>query len=261
MISLKMAFRSVFRRPKQNIAVLMGITLGVALIAGVQIGGDSLGEGFVEFGIHGLGEIDAEISSPFIPFFVSEEILNESFGMGPPAPIILDQLKEKNNPYEFIESMSQRLELSVTAIEEIEGATEISKPFIGMDPNEDDPGSDQWFGELTSIKGEGLKVTDLNNGEVFIGKETADRLFEDESPLEKNITISTTLFSFANALIGINESIPVPLQLNVKIMGIFKDSGKGSENFADSIITKLSWLQSLVSTSFNEANASSHLFL
>ncbi len=56
MISIKLALRSVFRRPKQNIAVLMGITLGVSLFAGVQIGGDSLSNGFVQFAEHSLGE-------------------------------------------------------------------------------------------------------------------------------------------------------------------------------------------------------------
>ncbi|MHA2278994.1 MAG: ABC transporter permease, partial [Candidatus Kariarchaeaceae archaeon] len=257
MISIKMAFRSVFRRPRQNLSVLMGITLGVALIAGVQIGGDSLGEGFIAFGIHGLGDTDAIISSPYSPFFVSEEIINESLGFGPPAPSILEQLQLPDAHTSFIESMSQRLELSVSAIEEDTGSTEISKAFIGMDPKEDDPDSGQWFGELINNKGTELKVGNLAPGEVFLGAATAELLFVDEDPIDKNITISTTLFSFANPLIGINESIPITIQLNVRIVGIFEDQGKGRENYADSIVTNLDWLQTVVSSTFTNANSSS----
>ncbi|MHA2168790.1 MAG: ABC transporter permease [Candidatus Kariarchaeaceae archaeon] len=257
MISIKMAFRSVFRRPRQNLSVLMGITLGVALIAGVQIGGDSLGEGFVQFGIHGLGETDAIISSPYSPFFVSEEIINESLGYGPPASSVLELLQQSDGLSTYIESMSQRLELSVSAIEEDTGSTEISKAFIGMDPKEDNPDSGQWFGELANKDGTELKVGDLEPGEVFLGAETAELLFVDVNPINKNITISTTLFSFADPRIGINESIPITIQLNVRIVGIFEDQGKGRENYADSIVTNLPWLQSVVSSTFVIANSSS----
>lgn len=69
MISLSLAVKSVIRRPKQNIAVIMGVALGVSLFVGVQVGTDSLSVGFVRFVEHGLGELDAHVTPSSTSFF------------------------------------------------------------------------------------------------------------------------------------------------------------------------------------------------
>ena len=91
-ISLKLAFLSVIRRPKQNIAVILGITLGVSLFLGVQIGSDSLGAGLSELTSHSLGQTDASISSAVTPFIVTPDVINELLNNIPPQTTLLQQL-------------------------------------------------------------------------------------------------------------------------------------------------------------------------
>lgn len=243
-ITIKMALRSVFRRPKQNIAVLIGITLGVSLFSGVQIGSDSLTRAFNEADLHQLGEIEAEISSPYSEFFLSNEIINEIF-TGEDNLNIKDELLKNNHLYPFVDSLSQRLELSVTVIDEAKGSTEISKPLVGIDETE------TGFGDLLDSSGNVLHINSLGNGEIYIGDGTADLLFGKENPIGKNVTISTSIHSFANPLANISQAKIIPLELNVKIVGLFVDRERGRENYADYMVANIEWLQIVVSDTIN----------
>lgn len=245
MISLKLAIRSVFRRPKQNLAVIMGITLGVSLFAGVQIGGDSLAEGFVIFAEHSLGEVDATVSNIYTPFFVTQNTILEETGPSAPHQDILSLMQADGDHLEYIESISQRLSLSVAILDEETGSTEISQPLIGIDENE------TGFGDLFNSNHELLDVSNLNPGEVYIGSALAKLVFKDNVAIGKNLTISTSVTSVP--LIGVsNETKTIPFEFSVKIADVFIDDGKGKESYSNFIATELSWLQNKVSGEINQ---------
>ncbi|OLS28372.1 MAG: Macrolide export ATP-binding/permease protein MacB [Candidatus Heimdallarchaeota archaeon LC_2] len=220
----------------------MGITLGVSLFAGVQIGGDSLSAGFVAFAEHGLGEIDADVSNIFTPLFVTSNTLLEEQGGGNPSQDILSLMKTDGDHLDYIDSISQRLTLSIAILDEETGSAEIGQSLVGLDNNE------TGFGNLLNSNNEILEVSNLGPGEVYIGAALSELIFKDGLAKGKNLTISTSVFSVP--LPG-NDSKTIPFEFSVKIVDIFEDMEKGREGYANFIATNILWLQNKITSAFS----------
>ena len=247
MISWKIAFRSVFRKPSQNFSVLMGIALGVSLFAGVQIGSDSLAKGFVTFGVHSLGDVDASVTNQVAPFFVTNQTLTEELYNGSAAPDIYQVLNSAGNYQQYTQSYTTRLELSTTVIDENTGSTEISKSLVGISPSE------TGFGALYNENGKQLNIGDLQPNEIYMGKSLADLVFENINPIGRTVSVITQLQSLSLPLPGLENSYKVPVVLNLKIVDVFQDKGLGREKYSDFMVAPLGWLQEQFVQAFQTA--------
>ncbi|MHA2033320.1 MAG: ABC transporter permease, partial [Candidatus Kariarchaeaceae archaeon] len=251
MISLKLAFRSVFRRPKQNVAVIMGIALGVSLFSGVQIGTDSLGAGFQLFSEHALGEIDASVYNSASPLFVTNSTLFEEFNGTQPEDF-LGKLQAAGPHTPFIDSITERLSFSVALLHEKTGSSEISQSLVGL--NLDETG----FGELYNRDNKILEISNLAPGEIYIGSAMAELIFLDDDPIGENLTVATSVTSIPFPPL-LNETRTIDISLNIKIKDVFIDKGKGEEGYSNYIATSLPWLQNQVVRSFTEYRKSNPL--
>lgn len=257
MVVLSLARKYVFRRPSQNLAVFLGITLGVSLFVGIQVGSASLGEGFGALQRFSLAERDAIFSPAITPFFVDNETITEAFsevlGQQPDPNRIPDYatlLEENSTVAQYVKEISTRLELSFTIVHDQSGSIEISEVVKGISPEE------RTFGRLLDIEGNELKIENLADGEVYIGRALAEIMFPtQEEIVGENLTLSTTLFSFS---IPSNESFipskPVFLNATVKIAGIFEEEEKGQEALSQYIAAPLDWLQDLVHSAYVNAH-------
>lgn len=249
MISLKIAFRSVVRRPQQNIAVILGIALGVSLFVGVQVGSDSLGAGLDELTIHAIGERDAQISPSFTPFFLSQDIITQELS---PFPLnstpLIESLQSTDAYDDYIDAMTERLLLTSTVLQPETGSIEVGQRLTGIDSYQD-----IIFGELFNQNESKIYISSLANHEIFIGEEVAEALFDEmEDPIGKNLTIQTTLLTQAQPLMNIS-SIAVQLTLDLTIKDVFIDQGLGGEMFSNYLIMPLDVLQEHVINAYNNA--------
>lgn len=250
MISIKAAFRSVVRRPQQNIAVILGITLGVSLFVGVQVGSDSLGAGLNELTIHSIGQRDASINPTLTPFILTSDILNQSLGVPGDYIPLIDSLQNTNSYNTYIKAMTERLSLTSTILQPESGSIEVDQDLRGIDVNQDPS-----FGKLINLEGKDISITSLGIDEVYIGKEVATSLLGDEvDPIGMNLTIQTTLLSQNQPLLNAT-SLPIPLTLNVKVKDVFADEGLGGESFSNFIIMPLEELQNKVFIAYTAAAA------
>jgi ABC-type antimicrobial peptide transport system permease subunit len=251
MISLKLAVRSVFRRPSQNMAVVMGIALGVSLFLGVQIGGDSLASGLIMFSEESLGEIDAQVRANPTQFFTTESILEKELSGNFTTDVsLLSQLSAGGQYLEYIDSMAERLQLRGTVLQPEIGTIQISTPMNGLSPDE------SGFGDLVNSEGSNLRISVLNNTEVYIGEDLARNLFSDEDPIGRTLTYQSTIFSFPIPMLNIS-SVPIPIQLNLTIVDVFEYESKGMEHFSNNIVISLDHLQKYVHQTFLMANLQS----
>ncbi len=255
MISPKIAFRSVVRRPQQNIAVILGIALGVSLFVGVQVGSDSLGAGLDELTIHAIGERDAQIGPSFTPFFLTEDIIGQELNPFPSSITSLSESLQLTAAYDdYIGAMTERLVLTSTVLEPETGSIEVGQQLTGIDINQDIA-----FGELFNLNGSKILVSSLANHEIYIGEEVAEALFEEtEDPIGKNLTIQTTLLTQSQPLMNIS-SVAVQLSLDLTIKDIFVDEGLGGEMFSNFLIMPLNVLQERVVNAYTNAKLAASL--
>jgi ABC-type antimicrobial peptide transport system permease subunit len=249
MISLKIAFRSVVRRPQQNIAVILGIALGVSLFVGVQVGSDSLGAGLDELTIHAIGERDAQIGPSFTPFILTQDIIEQEF-----SPILLNRtplfesLQSTDVYDEYIAGMTERLVLTSTVLQPETGSIEVGQRLTGIDIEQDIV-----FGELFNQNGSKILISSLAENEIYIGEDVAEALFDEtEDPIGKNLTIQTTLLTQSQPLMNIS-SIAVQLSLDLIIRDVFIDEGLGGEMFSNFLIMPLNVLQEHVVNAYDNA--------
>jgi len=254
MISLKLAFRSVFRRPQQNLAVILGIALGVSLFVGVQVGGDSLNAGLLQLNIHAIGERDATISPTATPFFLTTSIISEELNpQAVSSPSVITQLRQNTSLTE-VQAFSERLNLQVTALQPDTGSIEVGKRLTGIDINQDSS-----FGHLYELNGTEIEISDLGNHEIYIGENAAKDLFgAGVDPRGQNLTVQTTLFSMAQPQLNIT-SISVPFNVNLTIADVFADRGLGREQLSDYMISPLGSLQKMVVSAYNQVKAEAAL--
>lgn len=255
MVVLSLARKYVFRRPSQNLAVFLGIALGVSLFVGIQVGSTSLGEGFGALTRYSLGETDASISPAATQFFIDDPTLNysisEALGLqtATQPSLFAKALSENQTISQYVEEISPRLNLDVTVIHEETGAIEISETLTGVSSDE------KTFGEYYNREGNVLPISELQPGEIYLGRALADILFPaSDSIIGENLTVSATLFSLT--VPAGNQTIPsqpVYLNVSVSIKDIFEERGRGRENLAEYMVTSLDWLQDLVHQRFIEA--------
>ncbi|MHA2501437.1 MAG: ABC transporter permease [Candidatus Kariarchaeaceae archaeon] len=254
MIALKTAFRNVFRRPSQNIAVILGVALGVSLFVGVQVGSDSLGAGLLELSIHSIGERDASISPVFTDFFINEQILQEEdpFSPVPTGGTFLENLTETDAYKNNVAAITARLHLQSSVIQPETGAIEVGKRWTGIDPDQHPA-----FGILTNLEGQTLNVADLEPHQIYVGEELIEDLFTDQDPIGKNLTVQSSITTLGQP--PFVESVSVRISQNLTIVDIFQDEGLGRESFSDYLVSPLSTLQELVYQGIEQAKVAAFL--
>lgn len=267
MISIKLAGRSVFRRPAQNLAVIIGITLGVSLFVGIQVGSESLSTSFGALGERNLGEMDARFRPILTDFFLTEDVLNESItdiglnqlfaqfnisiGSKHNIPVI-EQLRENQTIAPYIESITERLVLSILAIDEPTGSIEVNQDLIGFHEDE------QGFGEFYDANGTLLSIDELTSGEVYIGEDLAVSLFGDEDPVGRELTISSTMSSLPLFPLNLTSTL-VSFNETISIKGVFVDDSRGSESGTDFVATEIKWLQEKVHSAYINAQLAQNI--
>ncbi len=149
-----LSLKSIIRRKQRNIAVILGVALGVTLVAGIQISVDSSLVGWDYFFTLGLGQIDATITPNFIPAFnktVTKDILST-----------VSQL-------DIVSATAARFQVSVTVQTE-KGTIEVGRPFIGYFSNE------TGFGDLFLENKSVIDLGKLKSNEVVLGFQLAESL-------------------------------------------------------------------------------------
>ncbi len=255
MVVLSLARKYVFRRPSQNLAVLLGITLGVSLFVGIQVGSASLGEGFGNLQRYAMGERDASISPLLTPFFVDNATLSYAIAEAFGAPTNITQLQDYAKLLEdngtvkpHVLEISPRLDLAFTMLHEETGSIQVSETVRGISPNE------TTFGSFYDKDGNELKMDSLKDGEVYIGRRLADVLFPNMNPVGESLLLSTTLFSFSIPTPqGFIPSKIVYLNTTVQIKAVFEETGRGKELLSSFIAAPLDWLQGLVHNAYISA--------
>ncbi len=207
LFSLKYAWKTVKRRKVRNFYAILGISLGVSLLLGVQVSMESTKVGWQNFFLRTLGSYEAQL----VP--VQEPYFNES---------AVWDLNRAAEDLKSINALTGRLSLSVTAFEPNEGRLELGVPLVGVPINE------SGFGEYKAKSGGNI---DLNQTNPFlIGENLAEELGVG---VGENLTIIFAEGSFK-------------LQFNKTIDYIFKDEDRGRENQANTLVMRLDALQPLV---------------
>ncbi|MFX0206287.1 MAG: ABC transporter permease, partial [Candidatus Hodarchaeota archaeon] len=232
-VSTNYAYKSVLRRKQKNLFAILGIALGVALLAGVQIGIDSLTVGWQNSYVHTLGEREIAITGVKNPFF------NESIAKNLQQSVIGGEL-------EHVLGVTGRVSLYATVFWENEGTIETGINFMGIDLSEPDV-----FG---NYKNKADSVIDLNNtspNQVLVGRGLVELMKTKENELQKGDSI------YISVSLG---NIPL-VDESLVIYDIYEDEGKGREENANGIVVPLNWIQSRLQPVFVEQPGldSSHL--
>ncbi len=257
MVIIGLSRKYVFRRPSQNLAVLLGIFLGVSLFIGIQVGSDTLAQGFGAVAKHNLGSKDAAITNRVTNFFVDNNTYTNILpsGKNTYAQNYLNELRSNSTVNQYVGSLSQRLQFSVTVVNDLLGTIEISEPFVGIPKNE------TGFGDLTNKNNQILKISDLKPGEVYIGRSLANLLFaKNDKIIGQNLTISGSFNSLAVPF----GKFPIPSSLisynkSILVKGVFEDNGKGKEQLSRFIAAPLSWVQQVMKDALQSKRAKSVL--
>jgi ABC-type antimicrobial peptide transport system permease subunit len=261
-IVVRLAFRSVFRRPIQNLAVIIGIALGVSLFVGIQVSSESLSTTFGTLAQRNLGETEAEIRPILTEFFFDEDILleatkdigyneyleelaqNLNYNLGSGSnKSLFERIKQSPSLSNYLYAIAERLVLRPLIIEEELGTINVNSRLIGISINE------TGFGEFYNENNEWLSMSDLEDGEVYIGSTVARRLFGTEIPVNRSLTVSASMLSMPLFPLNITSTI-VSWNSTLTVKGVFVDQERGRERNTNFIAVDLNWLQSEIYSTF-----------
>ncbi|MFX0115499.1 MAG: FtsX-like permease family protein, partial [Candidatus Hodarchaeota archaeon] len=221
--SLKYAMKTIYRRKTRNVYAILGITLGVSLLLGVQISQASTEAGWEYFFLRSLGDYEAQL----VP--IQEPYFNESAAW---------DFAEAVSSLSSIDAISGRLVLSVTAFQPISGRLELGVPLLGIPINE------SGFGEFLDVNDR--KTINLNQSDpLLIGKNLAEEL-----DVQKG---SNLILVFAEG----NFSV----QIERTVDYIFRDEGRGREYAAGSIVMRLDALQPVIANQTGYQRPINNIFI
>ncbi|MFX1512434.1 MAG: ABC transporter permease [Promethearchaeota archaeon] len=218
--SVQFAIKSVLRRRQKNFFAILGITLGVTLLAGVQISVDSLEVEWKNMSLHAGGEREIHITGITNPFF------NDS---------IVDKLKDAQ--IDHVDGITGRISLKSTVFWEEEGTIETGVVFEGVDPGEADV-----FGEYETKNGSTIDISAIPDGNIIIGRELVELMETKEGKLKKDETLE----------ISVSRGVDVIVSQKMKIYEIYEEKGRGEENYANNIVVPLDWLQAQIQPFFSQ---------
>ncbi|HUT80920.1 MAG TPA: FtsX-like permease family protein [Candidatus Bathyarchaeia archaeon] len=237
--AIKHALRGLSRRKLKNLINMIGILIGVSLLAGVQIATDSLVNAMKETVSLRYGDADIVVQKgEYVP-----EFFNYS---------IFQQLRVDWELYQYIDGIAPRIttDVIITSI----FTTKQTEPLVtalGIDPFWDKP-----FGDLIpddTYGNNNFDISGLEEGECIIGSLLAESVIDFKIEGEGN-----------------NEQLYLPLvapiemtyldnQGNIRfetlrVKGIAKPEGKGVLNTGYTVFMKLNHLQSLFSVAGSQIN-------
>ncbi len=228
--SIKYSMKSIYRRKVRNTYAILGITLGVSLLLGVQVSMASSEEGWKSMFLRSLGDIEAEL----IP--VVEPFVNESMAWNLRTVALEEDIG--------IEGITGRLQLSATAFNSKAGRIELSIPFEGVPQNE------TGFGDFIDISGQKINLG-LNSSLVGVGYVEfgpANLSFPVLDPLLIGEELADELdIKKGDELLIVYGEGAYYFNISKRVDYIFKQEQRGREHGAMSLITRLEPLQLLVS--------------
>ncbi|MFX1514447.1 MAG: ABC transporter permease, partial [Promethearchaeota archaeon] len=232
-ISAKFAYKSVIRRRQKNLFAILGITLGVALLAGVQIGVDSLTVGWQNSYIHTLGERQVSITG------IKSKYFNESIAENLQQSVIDGSL-------EHVEAVTGRVSLYATVFWAEEGTIETGISFMGINPNEP-----EIFGQYYEEDDSLIKLDELSPNQIIVGRGLVDLMKTKDKELKEGDSL---YLSVSDGSISLVEEA-------LEINSVYEDTGKGREEYANGIAVPLGWIQTRLQQAFIEEPGlnSSHL--
>ncbi len=220
--SAKFAFKSVLRRKQKNLFTILGITLGVALLAGVQIGVDSLTVGWQNSYIHTLGEREVVYTG------IKDRYFNES---------IAEKLQQSviNGKLDHVEGVTGRVDLYATVFWANEGTIETGINFVGVSSNEP-----SIFGKYFNEDDSPIELNEIPTNQIIVGRGLVELMRTEGNELNKGDSLYLSIYDSNMSL------VEEPLE----IYDIYEDKGKGREGSAIGIIVLLDWIQQRIQPFF-----------
>ena len=174
-ISFRMALRNVPRRRTQSALIVAGLMLATALFSAAFTTGDTLAESLRAQALEGIGRVDVVVKA--------KQPETESAAFGPGAGVsAAPELREKYLDASLVGEIRERLSdvgsvsgvapLAKETVPVTSPKTDLSEPAVdvlGVGPMEG-------FDELATASGGTFSVSDLAKDEVYVSRETADRL-------------------------------------------------------------------------------------
>ncbi|MBN1329023.1 MAG: FtsX-like permease family protein [Candidatus Heimdallarchaeota archaeon] len=237
--AIKHALRGLSRRKLKNLINMIGILIGVSLLAGVQISTDSLVNAMKETVSLRYGDVDIVVQKgEYVP-----EFFNYS---------IFQQLRVDWELYQYIDGIAPRITTDVIITSVF--TTKQTEPLVtalGIDPYWDKP-----FGNLIPDDTYGNNDFDFSKfeeGECVIGSLLAESVIDFRIVGEGN---NEQLFL---PLVAPIEMTYLDNQGNIRfetlrVKGIVKPEGKGVLNSGYTIFMKLNHLQALYNTTTTQIN-------
>ncbi|KON30619.1 hypothetical protein AC477_04835, partial [miscellaneous Crenarchaeota group-1 archaeon SG8-32-1] len=222
MFSAKYAVKTVSRRKKRNILTILGLAIGVAMVASAQIATDTMIVSFSDLVFSEIGEVDVWIG-----------LKNDSMFDQSTYNLIAnnDSVQNEISP----NGITPRIIIYGLANDPDTGQIETNVAIVGINDT-----LDQHFGKLTDIEtGEERFVKDLGLDEIIIGRSLANTLNTEEG--------QTIVVGFTD-----NSDDIVNFQLTIKY--IVKNSEKATWNGGDSLFLSLQRLRTLYGAGLNDIN-------
>ncbi|NHJ85667.1 MAG: ABC transporter permease [Asgard group archaeon] len=239
--AIRHALRGLSRRKLKNIINLIGILIGVSLLAGVQIATDSLVNGMKDTVNQRFGNADIDIQKG--------EFLTEFFNYS-----IYEQLRDDPLLAPYIDGISPRIssEVFVTSFTTTK-QIEIFVTWIGINET-----LDQSFGTLTPDETYGnneFNFSTLSSIQCIVGKRLAESVIAFEENDEGRIPelmlpnrIMPIEFGYLDAYYN-NRSLT-----GINIKGVANTEGKGVLNSGFTVFMKLQYLQEYFNTTSTGIN-------
>ncbi|MFX0162009.1 MAG: ABC transporter permease, partial [Candidatus Hodarchaeota archaeon] len=227
MFSAKYAVKTVSRRKKRNMLTILGLAIGVAMVASAQIATDTMIVSFTDLIFSEIGEVDVIVGSK------NETMFNQTvYDLLANDPRVQNEIAQNG--------ITPRLGVDGLATDQETGQIETSVTIWGINDT-----LDTGFGKLIDTEtGEELFVKDLGVtplaiNEAIIGRELANTL-----QTEKGKTI---IIGFTNKN---DQSVNFPLT----ITHIAKNTGKATWNGGNTIFLSLPTIRTLFGAAQNEIN-------
>jgi len=211
-VLFKMGVRNFVRHRTHSLLVVAGLLIGASIISGAMVTGDSVNNFIVKSTYDSLDLVDVQVATNESTYF------NES--------IYLD-LKNDAEVSEYSDGIAPTISTIVSVEDETSGQFEPMLTLIGFDPELDED-----FGEFTKIDGSLTYGEDLEDDEVILNEEAAEKL--DANPGD----ILKLRYLPQNEYFG-RES-------NFSVQYIVKDEGKGQYNLGMNIFVRLDVAQQML---------------
>jgi putative ABC transport system permease protein len=211
-VLFKMGARNFVRHRTHSMLVVAGLLIGVSIISGAMVTGDSINNFIVKNTYDSLDIVDVEVATNRSTYF------NES---------IYSELSNDPGVLQYSDAIAPTIFTFVSVEDITSGQFEPISRIIGFDSDQD-----RDFGAFTTVEGSVIYGDDLGNDEVMLNQNTAEKLDASTGDVLK------VRYLPQNELFG-RES-------NFTVGYIVKDEGKAQYNLGMNIFVRLDVAQQML---------------